>query len=282
MEICWPECLLPLFDKHRFLYWKSQHTISLITSPLCLLWSLDLNVSSHKRSFFHTEDSQTNWFFVCFFVCLFIFCCLFCFPFLLCMEPSDHPCRASLNLLWTSFTVVEANIHLSIVRTPHLFPPLTSWVLASYISICALILVSFLKNRSVMVSVEIELIFFVKDHVMLRFGLVWKVMLQTQQCFSYCRAVIAQSQGLFCFCCCTGSQELGMHKEKGEDTARTADLNWMKGCLIHYHGGGVQSEAFVFSRNHYVWWALLSCNVCLLMGSSEWTPYFALCGFCFT
>jgi len=51
----------------------------------------------------------------------------------------------------------------------------------------------------VLILSEIELIFFIVASMRLCFGFVLKTVLITQTCFSYCWAVLTQSQGLFCF-----------------------------------------------------------------------------------
>jgi len=51
----------------------------------------------------------------------------------------------------------------------------------------------------VVVLAGIELIFFVVAGMGLCFGSSLKTMLISQGCFSYCLAVLTQSQGLFCF-----------------------------------------------------------------------------------
>lgn len=69
----------------------------------------------------------------------------------------------------------------------------------------------------------VELLFFIEAFMMLYYGFVMKPVLKTPQCCSCCRAVLAESQGFFCFWCCPE-----MHKELGEDMARTVNLNLPK------------------------------------------------------
>ena len=79
-----------------------------------------------------------------------------------------------------------------------------------------------------MVLAGIELIFFLEACMMLCSGFVMKTTLIVHQCFSCCRAVLAQSPGPFCFSHCQrGAEE---HREMRGDTASTRDLNRPKGC----------------------------------------------------
>jgi len=108
-----------------------------------------------------------------------------------------------------------------------------------------------------------------------------------QQYFSCCKAVLTQSQGLFSFSHHPASEELEVHKKLRGDTPidqRDIPYHVVSCSSIKY---GVKKRKgrmfgvmeFVFPRNHYVWWALLSwkwLNICLPMGSSEWIPYFAM------
>lgn len=66
------------------------------------------------------------------------------------------------------------------------------------------------ENRiRVLVWAGVELIFFVVIGMMLCFGLRMRTMLITHRCFSYLRAVLAQSQGFSCSWCCLANEEAG-------------------------------------------------------------------------
>ena len=66
-----------------------------------------------------------------------------------------------------------------------------------------------------LVLAGIELIFFIVAGMGLRFGFVLKTVLITQGCFHYCRAVLTQSQGLFCVSPHPTSEEAGGAQEVG-------------------------------------------------------------------
>lgn len=68
-------------------------------------------------------------------------------------------------------------------------------------------------------------IFFMEACMMLCFGFLMKRLLVTQM-FSYCRAVLTQSQGHFL---CSPASE-----EPGRNITRTTDPNWPKGHPIPY------------------------------------------------
>lgn len=78
-----------------------------------------------------------------------------------------------------------------------------------------------------MVLAGIELIFFLETCMMLCSGCMMKTTLIAHQCFSCCRAVLAQNPGPFCFSHCQQGAE--GHRELRGDAASTADLNWPKG-----------------------------------------------------
>lgn len=131
---------------------------------------------------------------------------------------------------------------------------------------------------------------------MLSFGFLMKIVVLRHQCFSYCRAVKLRAK-IFS-ASHTAREELGVHKDLGGGTARTADPDWPEGYLIPYgimlsNDTAVKKEelgtfvvmTFVFLRNHYAWWTLHSwkwLNTCLPMGSSKWIPLFFFdCAFSF-
>lgn len=68
-----------------------------------------------------------------------------------------------------------------------------------------------------------ELIFAIEAHLMLHFGFLIKTVVEREGCFSCCRAVLTEP-GTFSSSCCAASKGLGVHKQLGGDTARTADL----------------------------------------------------------
>lgn len=125
---------------------------------------------------------------------------------------------------------------------------------------------------------------------MLSFGFLMKIVVLRHQCFSYCRAVKLRAK-IFS-ASHTAREELGVHKDPGGGTARTADSDWPEGYLIPYgimlsNDTAVKKEelgtfvvmTFVFLRNHYAWWTLHSwkwLNTCLPMGSSKLIPCFSL------
>lgn len=113
-----------------------------------------------------------------------------------------------------------------------------------------------------------------------------------QQYFSCCKAVLTQSQGLFSFSHHPASEELEVHKKLRGDTPidqRDIPYHVVSCSSIKY---GVKKRKgrmfgvmeFVFPRNHYVWWALLSwkwlniwsCGCGCCPWKCEWTPCFAL------
>ena len=61
----------------------------------------------------------------------------------------------------------------------------------------------------------IELLSVIAADLLLRLGFRMKTLLIRQKCSSSCWAVLTQSQGLFCYSCCSASEEAGMHKEPG-------------------------------------------------------------------
>ena len=67
----------------------------------------------------------------------------------------------------------------------------------------------------VLVLAGIELIFFIVASTGLCFGFVLKTVLIIQGCFHYCRAVLTQSQGLFCFSPHPTSEKAGGAQEVG-------------------------------------------------------------------
>jgi len=66
-----------------------------------------------------------------------------------------------------------------------------------------------------LVLAQVELIFFIVASVRLCFGFVLNAVLIIQGCFHYCRAVLTQSQGLFCFSPRPISEEAGGAWEAG-------------------------------------------------------------------
>ena len=75
----------------------------------------------------------------------------------------------------------------------------------------------------VLVLAGMELIFFTAAHTVVCFGFMTKTVLMTHLRFSHCWAVLTQPPGPFCFSHCPTS--LGLHKNLGDDTTRTADPN---------------------------------------------------------
>lgn len=69
-----------------------------------------------------------------------------------------------------------------------------------------------------------ELISFIAAHAVPRFRFRKKTMLIAHRCFSYCRAVLTSSQGLFSFSHRPAGKELGVQQLLGRDINRTADL----------------------------------------------------------
>lgn len=72
--------------------------------------------------------------------------------------------------------------------------------------------------------------FFTDTHMVLHFGFVIKIVLIIHQYFSC--FIEAVAQGLFSFSHCFVSEELGVHKELGGDTAGKADPDRPEGSSI--------------------------------------------------
>lgn len=157
-----------------------------------------------------------------------------------------------------------------------------------------------LKNSfftSLMISAGMELIFFIEVHMMLCFGFLMKVLVSSLNKdfdFSHCPASkeagstqdtwpkltkgmshtiqfivyaweVGEWQGI-CQCIADSSPHLNVmlsNKSWGREQGR--DMFWM--------------IMFIFQRNHYTRWALLSwksLNSCLLMRNIKWIPSFGL------
>jgi len=70
-----------------------------------------------------------------------------------------------------------------------------------------------------------ELISFTVTDVVPCFRFRRKITLIARRCFSYCRAALPSSQGLFSFSHRPASEELGVQQLLGGDRSRTADLS---------------------------------------------------------
>ena len=125
---------------------------------------------------------------------------------------------------------------------------------------------------------------------MLCFRFVTKTVL-TQGCFCCSWAVLTQHQGLFCFSCCPASEQAGVHKKLGGDTASTGDPSQPGGYSAPYdvvlsnkswgrkRKGGLSELWHLFSQVTMTLDGTLLCwrrlNTSLPISSSEWIPYFA-------
>jgi len=87
-----------------------------------------------------------------------------------------------------------------------------------------------------------KLTFFIEACMILCFGFLMRRLLVTL-IFSYCSAVLTQSQGHFNFSSCPASEELEAHKELGKDRTRTTDPNWPEGHPIPY-GARLSNESW--------------------------------------
>ena len=125
------------------------------------------------------------------------------------------------------------------------------------------------------------------------FGSVLRTVLITQGCFCYCWAVLTQSQGLFCFSHHTTSEEVEVVQEAGRGRSWDSWPQLTKGIFhtIWRHAqhlkqgeeeerGGcsewcrLPSQVTVTRGGALLSWRWL--NTCLLMGSCELIPCFAL------
>lgn len=118
-------------------------------------------------------------------------------------------------------------------------------------------------------TVGVELIFFSIGSVDLCFGFVLERALKIQGCFSYWWAVLTQSQGLSCFSHKSTSTHVGMHKNLGGDTAKTADPKWRKKCSITY--GVIHSNKLEGRLGAAAWRLML---VAVIHG---WCPVIYIC-----
>ena len=115
----------------------------------------------------------------------------------------------------------------------------------------------------------------------------------TQGCFSYCWAVLTQSQGLFCSSHHPTSEEAGGAQEVWRGHSRDSWPQLTKGIFhtIWHHAQHIKLGEEEGRGGRSEWWrlssqvtvthdgALLSwrwLNACLPMGSGEWIPRFAL------
>ena len=146
---------------------------------------------------------------------------------------------------------------------------------------------------AILVLARIELIFFIVVCTVLCFGFIMKTVLMiTQRCFSYCWAVLTQSEGLFCFSPYSTSEEAGGGQEAGRGHSQDSWPQLTKGIFqtIGCHAQHIKLGAEVGRGGCSEWWrlpsqvtvrrdgALLSwrwLNTCLPMGSGEWIPCFA-------
>lgn len=111
------------------------------------------------------------------------------------------------------------------------------------------------------------------------FGFMMKTVLITLWCFSCCRAVLAQSQGRFCFSHCPHNKQAGNSQGDGRGHNQDSRHKWPCRilCDVMHSNKSWVKELFVFLRNTQ--WAVLSwkwLNICLPMGNSEWIAYCAL------
>jgi len=115
-----------------------------------------------------------------------------------------------------------------------------------------------------------------------------------QGCFRYCWAALTQSQGFFCSSPALSVSGLGVPKELGGDTAGMADPTWPKGYSMTHNvmlsnkklgieGGSrgtrsewrrLSSQVTATHNGALLSWGWL--NTCLLTGSGEGIPCFAL------
>lgn len=83
----------------------------------------------------------------------------------------------------------------------------------------ALMSLGFTEYEQVLVLAGVEFVFFIVAHIMIYFGFVTRTVI-THRCLSYCWAVLAQHQGLFCFLRCPGSKDAGGAQETETGQAR--------------------------------------------------------------
>ena len=134
-----------------------------------------------------------------------------------------------------------------------------------------------------------ELIFFLVASMGLCFGFVLKTVFIIQGCFSYCWAVLTQSQGLFCSSPHPTSEEAGGAQEVGRGHSRDSWPQLTKGIFhtVWRHAQHIKLGEEEGRRVHSEWWHLFSqvtvkrdgallprrrLNTCLPMGNSEWIP----------
>ena len=148
-------------------------------------------------------------------------------------------------------------------------------------------------SQVVLVLAEVELIFFTAASVGLCFRFVLKTVLVTQGCFNYCQVVLTQGQGLFCFSPRSTSEWAGGAQEAGRGHGQDSWPKLTTGIsqTIWHHaqhikpeeGGGrvgclegwrLPSQGTIMHDGALLSWTWL--NTCLLMGSNEWIPCFAL------
>lgn len=81
----------------------------------------------------------------------------------------------------------------------------------------------------VLILAETEVIFFIAPAMVLLFGLV----LITQGCFSHCRAVLTQCQGLFCFTYSV-SEKIGVTRNQERTQPEQLSPTDQRGRLLTY------------------------------------------------
>lgn len=84
-----------------------------------------------------------------------------------------------------------------------------------------------------MVLADKKLIFFTEAHPVLWFGLLVRLVVIAQGCFSCCRAVLTQSQAFSAPHATLPVRRLGVSQELGRDTSRTADPRWLGDVPCH-------------------------------------------------
>lgn len=99
---------------------------------------------------------------------------------------------------------------------------------------------------------------------------------------------LLKSQGVLYFLCCSAREEMGMYKREGDRTRAAghrdisrhlASCSAINAGLKKEQGDTFIVMVFVFPRSCSTWLALHSwkwLHICLLVGSSEWIPCFAL------
>ena len=144
----------------------------------------------------------------------------------------------------------------------HAWSPFTWWLTSN-------VFYSLMLFASVLVLAGIELIFFIVASMGMCFAFVLRTVLIAQGCFSYCWAVLTQSQGLCCSSPHPASEEAGGAQGVGRGHSRDSWPQLTKGIFhtIWHHAQHIKLEeeeggrgtfgamAFVIPSNHYVWWS---------------------------